>query len=303
MVSAEKIAKFIGFQTSETSPTFEIISCEETRSFCRKLIRYQSVFKKEIRAYLLEPKRNISGSGILIYHQHGSQWHLGKSEPAGLAGDPHNQFGPALAAAGHTVLCPDCIGFEDRRRIGTGTVEHEETDWLQYYNGMAYRLVMGEYLLTEILFDYDRALNLLLNHKNVENGHVGTLGHSFGGNTVLFHAALDSRIYFACASGAACRVKTKIERETGLEMSLVIPGFFREYDVDDLMKCICPRRLLLVSGTDDPYSFDAGDIYERVKCCWIEAGAENAFKHISFKGGHEMDRERYETILSRFVRV
>jgi len=35
-------------------------------------------------------------------------------------------------------------------------------------------------------------------------GWLSTLGHSYGGNTVLFHAALDVRPGFACASGAAC---------------------------------------------------------------------------------------------------
>ena len=294
----KKIAKWLRFEKSDGSPAYEVLDNEETETFIRKLIRYESKSGKEIRAYLLEPKENQNGTGIMVYHQHASRWHLGKSEPAGLAGDPYNQFGPALAAAGNTVICPDCIGFEDRRRIGAGIDECEETDWLQYYNGMAYRLVMGEYLITEILSDGDLALNILINHRNIKSGNVGVLGHSFGGNTVLFHAALDSRIRFACASGAACTVRTKMERETGLEMALLIPGFFKAYDMDDLVECISPRKLFLVSGKDDPYSFDAREIYEKTKIQWIKAVVPDNISHMCFGDGHEMNSEKYTAILN-----
>ncbi len=300
-MTRDRIAELLKFQPSFTSPTIEVIENEETDRFYRKLIKYESAFNDEVLAYLLEPKSAPNGWGVVVYHQHASQWHIGKSEPAGLCGDPYNQFGPALASVGTTVICPDCVGFEDRRRIGKGVVEHKDTDWLQYYNGIAYRLVMGNYLITEILADYDLSLNILINHDFVENDCVGALGHSFGGNTVIFHAALDSRIQLACASGSACTVKTKMERETGLEMSHLIPGFFKEFDIDDLIECIAPRKLLLISGADDQYSLDAEKIYQESKQKWIQANAPDNIKHISFDGGHNLDRERFDVILNWLV--
>jgi hypothetical protein len=47
---------------------------------------------------------------------------------------------------------------------------------------------------------------------------AGTLGHSFGGNTVLFHAAIDARVRFACARGAACTYRRKIAAGTRIEI-------------------------------------------------------------------------------------
>lgn len=41
--------------------------------------------------------------------------HLGKSEPAGMAGNPDMAYGLALAKTGVTTLIPDLQGFEERR--------------------------------------------------------------------------------------------------------------------------------------------------------------------------------------------
>ena len=76
----------------------------------------------------------------MVFHQHNGAFHLGKSEVAGLVGDPFQAFGPALARRGIAVLAPDAVSFEDRRASGSGTDPHER-DWLQHYNAMAYRLI------------------------------------------------------------------------------------------------------------------------------------------------------------------
>ena len=43
------------------------------------------------------------------------KWHLGKTEPAGLSGDPMHHTGVALAKEGYVVLCPDALCFEERQ--------------------------------------------------------------------------------------------------------------------------------------------------------------------------------------------
>jgi hypothetical protein len=85
--------------------------------------------EEEIPALLLVPDGAGPFAAVLAHHQHNSEWHLGKSEVAGLAGDPLQAFGPALARAGLVVLAPDAVGFEDRRYSGTG-IDAREDDWL-----------------------------------------------------------------------------------------------------------------------------------------------------------------------------
>jgi len=55
-----------------------------------------------VPALLLVPEHPC-GAGVVALHQHNSQWHLGKSEVAGLAGEPLQAFGPALAEIAHAA--------------------------------------------------------------------------------------------------------------------------------------------------------------------------------------------------------
>lgn len=91
----------------------------------------------------------------------------------------------------------------------------------------------------------------------VDNNKIGALGHSYGGNTVLFLSAIDERIAFSCASGSACTYENWILNNVGIEMASVIPNFHSKYDIFNLVSCIAPRRLLIVSADEDKYSRDA----------------------------------------------
>ena len=56
------------------------------------------------------------------------------------------------------------------------------------------------------------------------------MGHACGGNTTLFHGALDERIRFACASGAAGSYADRLANQVGIEAAEVIPGFAARFD-------------------------------------------------------------------------
>ncbi len=295
----QEISKFLRF-TSSTSPiSYEILGRESEQHCKRILIRFDGDEQDEIRAFLLIPHGKGPFPGVLVFHQHDNQWHLGKSEVCGEYGNPLQAFGPELAKRGFAVLAPDSICFEDRRRNGSGVVPapHRMDDWLQHYNEMAYRLVRGDFLMTKILSDAARAFSILLNHKMVDSGHVGTLGHSYGGNIVLFFSALEAKVRFACASNAACTYANKMEFGTGLEMAEVIPGFTKRFDIQDLVKCIAPRKTLLVSGKDDKYSRDAGLITKAAKDAFAACGNPENLQHRSFARGHAMTQERFDHIL------
>src|SRR5690606_29051719 len=77
---------------------------------------------------------NSPAPAVAVWHQHNGQWHLGKSEPAGLAGDPMHHTGVALARLGYVVLCPDALCFEDRQDP-TGKLKggsYERYEFLRY---------------------------------------------------------------------------------------------------------------------------------------------------------------------------
>jgi dienelactone hydrolase len=249
-----------------------------------------------VPAFLLLPEGDGPFAGVVACHQHNGEWHWGKSEVAGRAGDALQAFGPALARRGVAVLAPDAVGFEDRRAAGRGT-EPGRDDGLQHFNEMSYRLVAGGLLATTVLRDAAAALSALAGHPAVAARATGVVGHSYGGSTALFHAALDPRAGFACASGAACTYRRRIADRTGIELAQIVPGILRLADLDGVAALIAPRPLLLVSAPDDPYSADADEIERAIGPAWAAAGARDALWHARFGGGHPLTPERFELIV------
>jgi dienelactone hydrolase len=222
---------------------------------------------------------------------------LGKSEVCGLVGDALQAFGPALAKQGIVVLAPDSICFEDRRRNRTG-IAPDAADVEQHYNEMCYRLLRDDTLMHKVLSDSAQGISLLRAHSHVDPTHIGILGHSYGGNTALFHGALDERIRFACASGAACTYRYKIAHQLGIEMAEVIPGFITHYDIPDLVACFAPRQVLLVSATNDNASHDADVIVSESQEICASLGTASHIEHKRYEGAHALTQERFDAILA-----
>lgn len=289
------IAEVIGIKMPITASNveYEVLECIKEDGYTRQLIEYNSCGDR-VSAFLLLPDILEKCPAILINHQHNREHHLGKSEVCGLAGNPLQAFGPELAKKGFVVLAPDSICFEERRQ----NPKVEGFDFWQHFDEMCYRIITGDYLMKKVLADAMNGITLLSNLEYVDKKRIGTLGHSYGGNTVLFLSALDERIAFSCASGSACTYENRMLNHVGIEMASVIPNFHGKYDIYDLVSCIAPRRLLIVSAADDKYSKDAPYIVERAGRAYKELNAAEKLNHRRFSGGHAMTKERYDCIVN-----
>ena len=293
----EEIAKIIGVDlpNSESNIQYVVLESIKEEGYTRQLIEYDS-YGDKVRAYLLLPEILEQNPAILINHQHNREHHLGKSEVCGLAGNPLQAFGPVLAKKGFVVLAPDSICFEYRRKDPMV----EGFDFWQHFDEMCYRILRGEILMKKVLDDAMNGISLLAGLEYVDNKKIGTLGHSYGGNTVLFLSALDERISFSCASGSACTYKNRMQNGVGIEMASVIPGFSQKYDIDDLVACIAPRHLLIVSSDDDKYSKDASYIVEKVSSIYMKHNKMSHLQHKRYQGDHALTEERFRDIIQWF---
>jgi dienelactone hydrolase len=202
------------------------------------------------------------------------------------------------------VLAPDAIGFESRRgSVGWGTSlappssrPHSTAEgWVQHYNAMAYRLVRGDLLMTKVLHDCFSALEVLRSYSKVLR--PGVVGHSFGGTVALFLSAMDTSMAFTCSSGALCSYRQKMASGTALEASLVIPGFQSRFDLDDVLRCVAPRKILIVSADNDPQSADAPELVERIRPEFVQQGAAFDLLHVRVAGEHALDQYRFDLIV------
>jgi dienelactone hydrolase len=265
---------------------------EEADGFDRERIDYRGLEGDRIPAFLFTPRDREPLGGVVVFHQHNGEFHLGKSEVAGAVGDAFQAFAPALARRGLAVLAPDAITFEDRRAAAQG-VEPADGDWIQHFNAMAYRLLEGDLLMRKCLDDAQRALSVLLQAAKVDERLVGVAGHSYGGYTALYHAAVDARCRFACVSGAVCGFETRRREGTGFTMFEVVPGLARQLETHDLISSIGPRPMLIVSGTEDKYSRDADLVAAEV--------AGDFVTQFRVDGGHALDKERFDAIVDWIV--
>jgi dienelactone hydrolase len=286
------LTSLLGAEPPATAPSLEVLADIPRDGYTEQRVRFAG-FEGEVPAYLLLPDAaRFPAPGVVVHHQHHSEWHLGKSEVAGRAGDPLQAFGPELARRGLVVLAPDAAGFEDRRATGPGT-EPRADDARRYGNELAFRLVGGSLLMTVVLGDALAGLSALAAHPSVRAAAVGVAGHSYGGTTALFHAALDERVRFAAVSGCASTYRRRIADGTSIELASVVPGIRAVADLDDVVGLIAPRPLLLVSASGDPYSADADEV-ERAVAPRFPPGA---LRHARFDGGHALTPERRALIL------
>jgi len=285
-----RLAALLRFAPPAHGGALEAVGERRRDGYAEQLVRFPGHGGAPVPAFLLLPDGDGPFPAVVAHHQHNSQFHLGKSEVAGRAGDPLQAFGPALARSGIAVLAPDAIAFEDRRVLAGGTAP-ADGDGPQHHNEMSYRLVRGELLMTTVLGDAAGGLSALAAHPAVDAAWTGVIGHSYGGNTTLFHAALDERVRFAAASGAACTYRRRMADRTQIELAQIVPGILEVADISDVVGLVAPRPLLLVSATEDRYSADAEEIERAV------GPGYPRLRHVRFAGGHEVTRERFELIV------
>ena len=156
---------------------------------------------------------------------------------------------------------------------------------------MAYRLINGDLIMRKHLDDGQRAVSALIARFQLAPAKIGISGHSFGGTISLYLGALDERCRFVCSSGAAGSFTKRQATATGFGMIEIVPALAARYDIADVVGAIPPRELLLVSGAEDAYSSDVGQVLEQV-------GLTDVVHHVHVSGGHELDSFRSEAIVN-----
>lgn len=238
--------------------------------------------------------------GIAVWHQHAGQFHLGKSEPAGLAGDPMHHTGAALAKAGYVVLCPDALCFEERQDP-TGRQKgmmYERFEFLKYTVG-------GTCLAWKNILDMRRAVDVLASLDEVRTDRLGCYGHSMGSTHTWLVGPWEERLI--CLVGNCCLPTYRgIHREHMLHcFPNFIPGIHRYGDTPDIASLIAPRALHLNFGETDggTPAQDIGWSVETIARAYQSVHAEDKFTHYVEAGsGHVLSPEMWRHTLDCFRR-
>ena len=212
--------------------------------------------------------------GICVWHQHNGQWHLGKSEPAGLHGDPMHFTGLALVRLGYVVLCPDAVCFEDRQDPG-GKLKGNQFERFEFLR----HVVAGRSLAWKNILDMRRAVDCLSSRDEVLPDQLGCYGHSMGSTFTWLVGPWEPRL--KCLVGNCCLpTYAAIHRARILHcFPNFIPGFQQFGDTPDIAALIAPRPLHLNFGETDAGSpvQEVRTGIETIRRAYEQAGAGEQF--------------------------
>jgi dienelactone hydrolase len=251
----QRLKQLLGPFPARCSLDAVVLETVDCGLYVRETIEYAVEAEERIRSFLLVPKRiHRVAPAIFAHHQHARQFHLGKSEVVGLAGDPDQAYAAELAQRGYVVIAPDALAFEERNWSNpSGDAEYFE---------LATRLVQGQTLLAKCLHDVSVAIDYLAARPDVDPLRIGFIGHSYGGRMAIWAPAIDTRIRASVSNCGCVNYKQSFTHDTGVQMEFCLPGVLQFGDVEDIVRLVAPRALLLQATSDDKWSRGARAMFE-----------------------------------------
>ena len=266
----------------------------------REKVAYEAEPGEAVPAYLLIPPgvtQEKRAPGICVWHQHNGAWHLGASEPAGLAGMPMHHTGVALAREGYVVLCPDALGFGERKqgcKLKGGNLER--------YLFLKYT-VAGKCLAWKHILDMRRAVDFLSSRPEVIAARIGCYGHSMGSTHTWLVGPWEPRLK-ALVGNCCLPTYAGIHREQITHcFPNFIPGLYQYGDTPDIAALIAPRPLHLNFGETDHGSpiDDVRRGIETINRAYESTHAEGKFSWFIEEGtGHVLSDAMWERARTHF---
>jgi dienelactone hydrolase len=235
---------------------------------------------------------------VAVWHEHNGQWQLGKSEPAGLAGNPMHHTGVALARDGYVVLCPDALCFGQRQDDRLKGGEFERFEFLRY-------VVAGKCMAWKNILDMRRAIDYLCSRGEVQRNRIGCYGHSMGSTHTWLVGPWEPRL--KCLVGNCCLPTYAAIHRTKLLHCFpnFIPGWFQYGDTPDIAALIAPRALHLNFGEKD-HGSPIEEVREGVKTIArgyaAAAAPENFSYYIEEGAGHVLSDQMWRRAREWFAR-
>jgi dienelactone hydrolase len=264
----------------------------EEAGYTRSLVSYAVEAHERITAWLLTPHGTPPSQGwpaILAIHQHAGQYDLGKSEPAGLMGNPQSAYGLELCQRGYVVLAPDQLCFEDRRPSKEVRESNPMLDGFGYERFEATRLLLfGSCLQTKYLHDLSCGLDALASLPTVNASKIGAIGHSLGGQETLWLTWYDSRIAAGVSSCGFDLLRAILRDGITHNLAAYVPDMLTICDMDELVTALAPRPFMLTAGETDPiFPIDGvRTLAAKAQEAYEHAEAPDHFRARIFPAGH-----------------
>jgi hypothetical protein len=162
-------------------PRIKILKEERPEGLIRQYIEYEGEPGIRVRAYLIKPQNvNTPLPGIVAMHSTSDKK---MRYIAGVETGKIVAFGYKFAKQGYVVICPQCFLMDNPERLDGETKTKELKKRHPGSKGMA-----------KMLFDAQRAVDVLESLGEVDKNRIGAMGHSLGAKEALYLGAFDERV-------------------------------------------------------------------------------------------------------------
>jgi hypothetical protein len=218
---------------------------------------------------------------------HNSGAHLSISvdrddETAPIEAKNDRDFGLQCLRREKTVaLCLEVRSFGLRRE------QRLETHKSHCLDAALHALLLGWTLLSERVWDVDRAIDYLTTRTEVDPARIGAMGESGGGTIAVYAAALLPRLAFAMPACGFCSFRGGILRIPHCADNYV-PGLLNVAEMSDVLGLFAPKPLVVVAGDPDPY-YPLAEVeraYGDVEAIYRAAGAADRCRLVVGREGH-----------------
>lgn len=269
----------------------EFVATEQREGYQARKILFNVSDWSRIPAYLLVPDGEGPFPAIIMLHDHGAHFTIGKEkviQPFGVSPEVttdaanwiekgyENQFaGDYFAANGFVVLAIDALFWGERGRKEGSRYDSQQA--------LASNLMqMGMSWGGLITHDDIRSAEFLATLPEVDAERIGAVGFSMGAHRAWMLAAATDRVK---AAAAICWMNTteylmtltNNQNKGGSAYAMLIPGIRNYMDYPHVASITCPKPMLFFNGTKDKLFPVEGvkDAYAIIQNVWKEQNVED----------------------------
>ncbi|KAF7600462.1 MAG: hydrolase [Candidatus Dactylopiibacterium carminicum] len=282
----------------------EVLAEEDRGDHLARRIAFNLTRDARVTGLLLLPKGDGPFPAVVMYHDHGSRFDIGKEkwisplqDEARLASSQQwaakvfegHMPGDALARRGYAVFATDALGWGER-----GGLDYERQQALaaNFFN-------LGSSLAGLMALEDTRAAAFLASLPQIDARRLAAVGFSLGAFRAWQATALSDAIqacvavcWMARATDLMSPGNNSIRGNSAWHM--IHPGLLRELDHPDLASLAAPKPFLLYSGDADTLfplaSVEAAAA--RMARVWQAWGATEHFTHRAWPSGHTFTAEQ-----------
>jgi len=259
-----RLAELTGYVAGKAPPAIVDVRGQIPLPHSRDIVKttyYLRVRPQSDLPVTLLTNTNANGPQPVFLHLAGSTSgvHLGWGEAKVPIDHQRLSIGAdmALQAArrGYLAVCIEQTGYGEKEERDLPKRSSDRTIDIAIHASL-----LGQSLPGLKAMDVSATLDWLLNPTcphPINPERIFLFGHSSGGTAAQFATALDTRIQGTLASGSVRRLSEVVATRGIGNGELLIPGFFQNFESDDVLALIAPRPFVGLSGvTDHIFPFD-----------------------------------------------